>query len=258
MASKPCPACQGKRLKPESLAVTIGGQKHRRRHRACRSSEALEWVHDIGDDGAPRPKLTAAGADHRPPDPEGDPGPAGLPGGRRAGLPDARPRLGHPLRRRGAAHPPGHPDRQRADGRALHLRRADRRPAPRRRPPPDRDPGAAARPGQHRHRRRARRGDDAGGRLHHRHGPRGRRARRARSWPPARWTRSWTARSRSPASTSAAGEQIPLPEKRRTGNGKELVIKGARQNNLKNIDVHIPLGKFWSASPACPAAARAR
>ncbi|MFA5309334.1 MAG: excinuclease ABC subunit UvrA [Dehalococcoidales bacterium] len=37
---------------------------------------------------------------------------------------------------------------------------------------------------------------------------------------------------------------IPLPEKRRPGNGKELVIKGARQNNLKNIDVTIPLGKF--------------
>jgi excinuclease ABC subunit A len=37
---------------------------------------------------------------------------------------------------------------------------------------------------------------------------------------------------------------IPLPSKRRTGNGKELVIKGARQNNLKNIDISIPLGKF--------------
>jgi len=37
---------------------------------------------------------------------------------------------------------------------------------------------------------------------------------------------------------------IPLPTSRRSGNGKELVIKGARQNNLKNIDVHIPLGKF--------------
>ncbi len=37
---------------------------------------------------------------------------------------------------------------------------------------------------------------------------------------------------------------IPLPEKRRPGNRRELVIKGARQNNLKNIDVKIPLGKF--------------
>ena len=39
-------------------------------------------------------------------------------------------------------------------------------------------------------------------------------------------------------------KQIPLPSKRRLGNGEELVIKGARQNNLKDIDAHIPLGKF--------------
>ena len=38
--------------------------------------------------------------------------------------------------------------------------------------------------------------------------------------------------------------QIPLPAERRSGSGEEIVIKGARQNNLKNIDVHIPLGKF--------------
>jgi excinuclease ABC subunit A len=35
---------------------------------------------------------------------------------------------------------------------------------------------------------------------------------------------------------------IPIPASRRKGNGKELVIYGARANNLKNIDVHIPLG----------------
>ena len=39
-------------------------------------------------------------------------------------------------------------------------------------------------------------------------------------------------------------KQIPLPHKRRSGSGKEMVIKGAKQNNLKNIDVHIPLGMF--------------
>ncbi|MBI3040521.1 MAG: excinuclease ABC subunit UvrA [Chloroflexi bacterium] len=39
-------------------------------------------------------------------------------------------------------------------------------------------------------------------------------------------------------------KQIPLPPQRRPGSGEEIVIKGARQNNLKNIDVHIPLGKF--------------
>jgi len=37
-------------------------------------------------------------------------------------------------------------------------------------------------------------------------------------------------------------KKIVVPKKRRTGNKKYLVIKGARENNLKNIDVKIPLG----------------
>lgn len=37
---------------------------------------------------------------------------------------------------------------------------------------------------------------------------------------------------------------IPTPKKRRKGNGKCLKIIGATENNLKNIDVEIPLGKF--------------
>ncbi len=39
-------------------------------------------------------------------------------------------------------------------------------------------------------------------------------------------------------------KKILVPEKRREGNGKFIEIKGATQNNLKNIDVKIPLGKF--------------
>ena len=37
---------------------------------------------------------------------------------------------------------------------------------------------------------------------------------------------------------------IPVPKKRRDGNGRFLKIFGAYQNNLKNIDVAFPLGKF--------------
>ena len=39
-------------------------------------------------------------------------------------------------------------------------------------------------------------------------------------------------------------EKIEVPKTRRPGNGKSLVVKGAQCNNLKNIDVEIPLGKF--------------
>jgi excinuclease ABC subunit A len=39
-------------------------------------------------------------------------------------------------------------------------------------------------------------------------------------------------------------KEIAVPKKRREGNGKALVIKGARENNLKNVTVDIPLGKL--------------
>jgi excinuclease ABC subunit A len=39
-------------------------------------------------------------------------------------------------------------------------------------------------------------------------------------------------------------EEIPIPKRRRPGNGKKLQIIGATENNLKNINVDIPLGKL--------------
>ena len=39
-------------------------------------------------------------------------------------------------------------------------------------------------------------------------------------------------------------KKIPLPGSRRSGNGKLLTVRGAKENNLQNIDVEIPLGTF--------------
>ena len=38
--------------------------------------------------------------------------------------------------------------------------------------------------------------------------------------------------------------EIAVPDKRRKGNGKEIAILGATGHNLKNVDLHLPLGKF--------------
>ncbi|MDR2382466.1 MAG: excinuclease ABC subunit UvrA [Prevotellaceae bacterium] len=39
-------------------------------------------------------------------------------------------------------------------------------------------------------------------------------------------------------------KQIEIPKKRRKGSGKSIILKGATGNNLKNVNVEFPLGKF--------------
>ncbi len=42
----------------------------------------------------------------------------------------------------------------------------------------------------------------------------------------------------------SGSKQIPVPQNRRRGNGRSIILRGASQNNLKGIDAEFPLGKF--------------
>ena len=126
---RPCPACNGARLKPEVLAVTVGGLNiHEFTKMSVTRSLALPR----------RARADRGRAADRRADRQGDPRAADLPRRRRRRLPEPRPRVGDALGRRGAAPPAGDADRLAARRRALHPRRAVDRAAPARQRPADR------------------------------------------------------------------------------------------------------------------------
>ena len=121
MSECPCPDCRGRRLRKESLAVTVGD-------RNIYDFTTLSVSDELTMAGRPAPDR-AADADCRP-DSQGDPLPAGLFTVRGAGVSDPCPQRRHPLRRREPENPSGYADWLQPDGRAVYSGRALHRIAP--------------------------------------------------------------------------------------------------------------------------------
>ncbi len=124
--------------------------------------------------------------------------------GDRAGLPLARPAVGHAVGRRGAARQDDPPPRLLAHRRHLRLRRAHHRPAPPRHRADERPAAAAARQGQHGARRGAQTGDDRDRRPRRRPRP-GRRHRGRRGGVRGHPSRACGPAAPSPAAISTTG-----------------------------------------------------
>ena len=163
----PCPDCGGARLRREARDVRVGG----RTIDAVSALTVREAQQFFAEPAAQR-----EGSGGRRQGAARDPAAPVVPERRRARLPDARSAVVDALGRRIAAHQPGDVARLGAGRHALRARRAVDRSALARQPAAHRHPAAAARPGQHRARRRARRGHDSRRRSHRRHRPRRRRA----------------------------------------------------------------------------------
>ncbi len=237
-SARTCEVCHGDRLKPEALAVKIGGRNISEVARLS-ISEALAWFSSIDAELTPSQREIAERI-----------------------LKEINERLGFlqnvgleylTLSRASGTLSGGESQRIRsrladrlgADGRALCARRAVDRSAPARQRAAAGDAEAAARPRQHGHRRRARRGGDPHRRLGRRYG-----AGRRGAWR-ARRRRGHTRRRIMANPDSITGQyltgtrQIALPAVRRSGHpGQILRIVEATGNNLKGITAEIPLGTF--------------
>ena len=218
-------------------ADLAGGHRRRPEHRRDRRDVDRRGGGLPAPAGADRP-----GAADRRAGAQGDQRAAQVPARRRPGLPVAEPAHRQPVRRRGAADPAGHPDRLRAGRGALRAGRAEHRAAPAGQPAADRDPGPAARPGQHPDRGRARRGHHPHRRLGGRHRARARGSTAATSCTPARSSgAAGQPGLASPAPTCPAAARSRCRRRRRPRTKSRVVtVHNAVEHNLQQRHGVVP------------------